>query len=105
MSVLKKEQAYKQGDWKNALINTFESIDLQMNKKKANRELWELNWMKDKEGAELKDGEYPQTSGGTCANVCIITKDEVYCANAGDSRTVVCKEGKAVALSVDDKPE
>lgn len=44
-------------------------------------------------------------SVGCTACVCIITKDEVICANAGDSRAVVCKKGVAVEMSYDHKPE
>ena len=34
-----------------------------------------------------------------------MTKTEVICANAGDSRTVLAKNGIAVDLSVDHKPD
>lgn len=34
-----------------------------------------------------------------------MTKTEIYCANAGDSRTVLCKKSKAKDLSEDHKPE
>ena len=41
---------------------------------------------------------------GTTANVVFITKDQIYCANAGDSRAVLCQNNKAVGLSEDHKP-
>jgi len=44
------------------------------------------------------------TSGCT-ANVCVIHKGVLYCANAGDSRTVICRNGKAKIMSKDHKPE
>ena len=34
----------------------------------------------------------------------LITADEIYCANVGDSRTVIAENGTAVALSTDHKP-
>lgn len=42
---------------------------------------------------------------GCTASVCIITKDEVICANSGDSRSVLSKKGVAIALSSDHKPD
>jgi len=35
----------------------------------------------------------------------LITPNEIYCANAGDSRTVACEYGNAVDLSKDHKPD
>jgi serine/threonine protein phosphatase PrpC len=35
----------------------------------------------------------------------LITPNEIYCANAGDSRTVMCEHGKTVELSKDHKPD
>ena len=35
----------------------------------------------------------------------MITQTEIYCANAGDSRTVICERGLAVDLSKDHKPD
>jgi len=50
-------------------------------------------------GEEL---QRPQAGSTAC---CVFTKDDqLYCANAGDSRAVACVDGRAVALSVDHKP-
>jgi serine/threonine protein phosphatase PrpC len=35
----------------------------------------------------------------------LITKDHYIIANAGDSRSALCREGKAINLSEDHKPE
>jgi len=46
-----------------------------------------------------------ESAAGCTATVALITQTEIYCANAGDSRTVMCERGHAVPLSVDHKPD
>ena len=42
---------------------------------------------------------------GCTANVVLITPDKYVIANAGDSRSALCREGKHVVFSEDHKPE
>lgn len=44
-------------------------------------------------------------SVGCTANVVLIIGNKIYCANAGDSRSVLSRKGKAITLSTDHKPE
>lgn len=41
---------------------------------------------------------------GACANIVLILGDTVFCANIGDCRSVICRNGKALCLSQDHKP-
>lgn len=49
--------------------------------------------------------EIENTNAGCTANVVLITKDKIYCANSGDSRAISSVKGIAVALSEDHKPD
>ena len=42
---------------------------------------------------------------GCTANVSLIIDGKLICANAGDSRTLLCSKGKPYPMSVDHKPE
>lgn len=46
-----------------------------------------------------------QSYAGCTACVVLVTKTEIYCANAGDSRAVLSKKLRAKDLSVDHKPD
>lgn len=49
--------------------------------------------------------EGPGSSSGCTAVIALLTGNELYVANAGDSRCVVCRNGAAVDMSLDHKPE
>ncbi|XVF09731.1 hypothetical protein REPUB_Repub07fG0120600 [Reevesia pubescens] len=43
--------------------------------------------------------------GGSTAVVAVLTPEHIVVANCGDSRAVLCRDGKAVPLSFDHKPD
>lgn len=49
--------------------------------------------------------EGPGQSSGCTAVVALLVGRELFVANAGDSRCVVCRNGKTVEMSFDHKPE
>ncbi|XP_034182448.1 protein phosphatase 1G [Osmia lignaria lignaria] len=59
----------------------------------------------DDSGSLMMDKEEPGYDSGCTAVVAVLKGNELYVANAGDSRCVLCRDGQAVELSLDHKPE
>ena len=57
-------------------------------------------------GSDLQvcEVEDHRVSAGCTAVCCLVRGNEIVCANAGDSRAVLCRNGQAVPLSYDHKP-
>lgn len=119
---LLKNENFKQGNMKNALIDTFLRIDEMCVAKEYAKELKELN-QKAKEEDERDSNKNKQNDlyahlfkrlsndenvaflTGCTATVCLIHKDKAYFANAGDSRIVISKKKVAYPMTVDHKPD
>lgn len=52
----------------------------------------------------LQDEQIKEQMAGTTAICCLIRDNKLYCANAGDSRAIACRNGTLVTLSNDHKP-
>ena len=104
--LIKKSAAYKGKNYKQALIDGFVAIDKLLATPEAQSELSEISMKNSK--FEPRDPAYnfdiPENMGCT-ACVVLITKKEIYVANAGDSRCVMCKNGIAIGMSEDHKPD
>jgi len=81
--IVAKQESFKNKDFEQALKDGFLAIDR----------------------AILSDPKYEDEVSGCTATVGIITKDKIYCGNAGDSRTVLGIKGRAKPLSFDHKPQ
>jgi len=97
-------------DLKPGLTRAFHRIDERLREAKCLPELRELSNSPSPEamgggGRTAVAGKSvdPDHVGCTCVIACI-TADEIVVANAGDSRAVLCRGGKAVGLSEDHKP-
>jgi protein phosphatase 2C family protein 2/3 len=51
------------------------------------------------------DDDTMKSFAGCTSAVVLVTRNEVYCANAGDSRSVLAARNTARDLSVDHKPD
>ncbi|KAI9678132.1 MAG: Protein phosphatase 2C 2 [Caeruleum heppii] len=81
--IIAKQDSFKQGNLEQALKDGFLATDR----------------------AILNDPRYEEEVSGCTASVGIITKDKIYVANAGDSRSVLGVRGRAKPLSFDHKPQ
>ena len=97
--------AYKKKDYKLALENTFLKMDKLLLTEKGKTELKQYM---EEDNSDTGYSDYlkqVESAAGCTATVVLVTPMEIYCANAGDSRTVMCERGVAVELSKDHKPE
>lgn len=81
--ILAKQDAFKKGDFEQALKDGFLATDR----------------------AILNDPKYEEEVSGCTASVGLISKTKIYVANAGDSRSVLGVKGRAKPLSYDHKPQ
>lgn len=107
-----KLKSYKDGDYAEALRQNFIRMDELMKTPMVKKELQKYtndkgddNNMHGIAGFSMGQESDIANSVGCTANVCILTKDEVICANSGDSRGVLAKKGVAVEMSYDHKPD
>jgi len=116
----------KRENIKQSLIETFLNMDKLLVTKEGEKELKELSikskkedeiqdkknkkktddWMKQLDPKESIDCDIAMITGCT-ACVCVIDQKnkKIYFANAGDSRSVLCKNGKGYQTSFDHKPD
>lgn len=103
---LKKNENFKKGNYRQALIEVFLQLDKMLLTEAGKRELVKISqkFGSMAQGAAFDGGDLAVQAGCT-ACVAIITKTEIYVANAGDTRCVIAAKGRAKDLSTDHKPD
>ncbi|KIZ02163.1 hypothetical protein MNEG_5799 [Monoraphidium neglectum] len=117
--VLPSTEAYKAGDLEAALSEAYLQLELMMKDPTHRQELALLSAglkpgrkrlaneaLADSYGTLDEDGCYLGPKAGCTACVAAVRGEEMYVANVGDSRCVLCESGgTAVSLTRDHKPE
>lgn len=102
---IKKTERFKKGDYKGALIETFLTIDKMLLTEQGKKELVAISRKHSPTGTATASGSDLPYQAGCTACVALVTKTEVYVANAGDTRCVIAANGQAKDLSHDHKPD
>ncbi|CAN4098788.1 unnamed protein product [Withania somnifera] len=95
----KKELEKKEGnheELEHAMDQSFDRMDQEV-----------IEWNKSVTGATCRcELQIPECDAvGSTAIVAVVTPDKIIVANCGDSRAVLCRNGKAIPLSNDQKPD
>lgn len=78
VETLLKNNHFESGEYKKALEETFIEMDKLLMMPKYKDEL-----------RKLANNDIDESLAGCTANVCLLTQTEVYCANCGDSRSII----------------
>ncbi|XP_046912148.2 protein phosphatase 2C 1 [Dermatophagoides farinae] len=98
---IRRNRKYQNGHIVDGLKEAFILLDNSMLLRESVNELREIRRMMHPNIPEYTPGF---TSGST-AVVCLLKNNTFYCANIGDSRCVLSRNGRPVPLSVDTKPD
>jgi len=89
-------ESFRKADYEQALKTTFLKMDQLLLTPEGKKELHQYKNSDDHSGESM---------AGCTANVALIVKNQMYVANAGDSRCVLSSKGNAVEMSHDHKPD
>ena len=97
MEQLTQLESYKKKKYVEALDESFRHMDEILQSSEATKEL--------NSHRNMPSSESISKTTGCTANVVLITPTQYIVANAGDSRSSLCRNGKALDRSTDHKPE
>ncbi|KAL1222150.1 Protein phosphatase 2C 37 [Cardamine amara subsp. amara] len=91
-------------DWKETMVKSFQKMDKEVSHRECNSVVnGASRSSKSTCRCELQS---PQCDAvGSTAVVSVVTPEKIIVSNCGDSRAVLCRNGVAIPLSVDHKPD
>lgn len=98
---IRRNRKYQAGNIVEGLKEAFLLLDSSILLRESINELREIRHVMHPNIPELTPG----FTSGTTAVVCLLKNNVFYCANIGDSRCVLCRNGRPIALSIDTKPD
>jgi protein phosphatase 1G len=75
-----------------------------LSREEAHQVMMKMVFLKRLEAQPQVEAHALADNVGCTANVVLMTRDKILCANCGDSRAVLCRAGRALELSHDHKP-
>lgn len=86
----------KSVEWKETMVTSFSRMDKDV-----------TEWSNGTSGSDCRcELQTPQCDAvGSTAVVSVVTPDKIVVSNCGDSRAVLCRNGVAIPLSIDHKPD
>lgn len=97
---------YTAGKLERALYETFLYMDIMMTRPEGIKELYRIQQdIPDNYSVEISSIDEMEDLAGTTACVALLRNNTLYVANAGDSRCVLARAGKAIDMSVDHKAD
>ncbi|KAG7576838.1 PPM-type phosphatase domain [Arabidopsis thaliana x Arabidopsis arenosa] len=103
--IVKKEvEVMASDEWTETMVKSFQKMDKEVSQRECNLVVNGANRsMKNSCRCELQS---PQCDAvGSTAVVSVVTPEKIIVSNCGDSRAVLCRNGVAIPLSVDHKPD
>ncbi|XP_055811135.1 protein phosphatase 2C 37-like [Solanum dulcamara] len=96
--IVKNEVEKEETPWKEAMIQSFSLMD---------KEVVKFSNGSSTSSSECRcELQTPQCDAvGSTAVVAVVTPDKIVVSNCGDSRAVLCRNGVAIPLSIDHKPD
>ncbi|KAK4353216.1 hypothetical protein RND71_028734 [Anisodus tanguticus] len=96
--IVKTEVENGEAPWKEAMISSFSQMD---------KEVTDYSSGSTASRSDCRcELQTPQCDAvGSTAVVAVVTPDKIIVSNCGDSRAVLCRNGVAIPLSVDHKPD